>query len=195
MKYAEVAVNYPLPQPRTFSYTIPPHMSLSPGHAVWVPFGPRQVQGIVLAISDFPSVEETKPVADAIDSQPILAPHQVELCRWMAEFEPVVAAGYDSGASLTAPQHKLLSTLRGSGRTSLKDLRKSSAVPRIEAVVEQLARKKLILKSHEVERLKVRPRIETRLHLSTSKDHAQATAAALQEKRATKQAKLLELKS
>ena len=86
MKYAEVAVNYPLPQPRTFSYSIPPHIALDPGHAVWVPFGPRLVQGIVLALSDYPSVEDTKPVSEVIDSRPILLPHQVDLCRWIAEY-------------------------------------------------------------------------------------------------------------
>ncbi len=218
MKYAEVAVNYPLTQPRTFSYSIPPHIALGPGYAVWVPFGPRLVQGIVLALSNYPSVEETKAVSEVIGSQSILFPHQIELCRWIAEYylssyfdaaslmlppgferrvvtfiEPVPGAEESANASVTAPQRKLLSILRGSGRIGLKELRKSASVPRLEAVVEQLVRKKLAVKTYELERIKVGPRIETHLRLSISAEQAQAMIPALERKRATRQARLLGL--
>ena len=158
MNYAEVAVNSPLAQPRTFSYSIPPNIAISVGHAVWVPFGPRLVQGIVLALSDHPSVEDTKEIAQAIGPQPILLPHQIELCRWIAEhylssyFEaaaPMLPPGFgrrvitfvqpapnlseDAISSLTAQQQKLLTILQT--RIELGKLQKIAGREKIEAVI------------------------------------------------------------
>jgi len=169
MSYAEVAVSSPLAQPRTFSYSIPRNISLSVGHAVWVPFGPRLVQGIVLALSDHPSVEDTKDIAWAIDSKPILLPHQVELCRWIAErylssyFEaaaPMLPPGFERKvitfiqpatnvseatiSSLTPKQQKLLSLLQLKGKIGLRELKKMAGRDRIEVVVDQLVRLSLI---------------------------------------------------
>src|SRR4030042_5352996 len=101
MKYAEVAVNAPLAQPRTFSYSIPPNLSLSVGHAVWVPFGSRLLQGVVFAISDQPQVSETRDIAEAIDPHPILFPHQVKLAQWIAE--RYLSSYFDAAALMLPP--------------------------------------------------------------------------------------------
>ena len=218
MSYAEVAVSSPLAQPRTFSYSIPRNISLSVGHAVWVPFGPRLVQGIVLALSDHPSVEDTKDIAWAIDSKPILLPHQVELCRWIAErylssyFEaaaPMLPPGFERKvitfiqpatnvseatiSSLTPKQQKLLSLLQLKGKIGLRELKKMAGRDRIEVVVDQLMRKGLTVKTQELERIKVSPRLETYLRLAVSADQALETIPGLERKRATKQANLLKL--
>ena len=39
---------------QTFHYGIPPELenSLKLGHLIWAPFGPREVQGIVVGIED-----------------------------------------------------------------------------------------------------------------------------------------------
>ena len=50
MGYAEVSVNSPVAQRRTFSYAIPPGLDIDVGQAVWVPFGDKLLQGIVRAI-------------------------------------------------------------------------------------------------------------------------------------------------
>ena len=63
MRYAEVSVNSPIAQRRTFSYAIPPGLDIEVGQAVWVPFGDKRLQGIVLELSPHPSVEETKEIA------------------------------------------------------------------------------------------------------------------------------------
>ncbi|MFC2122170.1 hypothetical protein ACFLRP_00600, partial [Bacteroidota bacterium] len=39
MGYAEVSVNSPAAQRRTFSYSVPHGLSVEVGQAVWVPFG------------------------------------------------------------------------------------------------------------------------------------------------------------
>ena len=72
MRYAEVSVNSPIAQRRTFSYTIPSDLAIDVGQAVWVPFGNKLLQGIVLELSDYPSVEETREIAGVIDPHPIL---------------------------------------------------------------------------------------------------------------------------
>ena len=218
MNYAEVAVNSPLTQPRTFSYSIPPNIPLSVGHAVWVPFGPRLVQGIVLALSDHPLVEDTKEIAQAIDPQPILLPHQIELCRWIAEhylssyFEAaalMLPPGFERRvitffqltpnpseltiSSLTAQQRKLLSFLQRKGKVELRQLKKVAGRDRIEVVLEQLVRKGLATKTQELERVKVSPRLVTYLKLAVSADQARQIIPSLERKRATQQAKLLKL--
>ena len=85
MGYAEVAVNSPITQRRTFSYAIPPHLPIEAGQAVWVPFGSRMLQGIVFQLVEYPEVEETKEIADIIDPHPILSAIQLGLARWISD--------------------------------------------------------------------------------------------------------------
>ncbi|GAI59091.1 unnamed protein product, partial [marine sediment metagenome] len=85
MGYAEVSVNSPIAQRKTFSYTIPSDLSIDVGQAVWVPFGDKLLQGIVLELTDYPSVEETKEIAGIIEPRPVLSPPHVLLARWISE--------------------------------------------------------------------------------------------------------------
>ena len=57
MRYAEVAVDAPVAHSRTFSYSIPPHFNVTPGQLVWVPFGRRTAQGVVVKLAAAPQVE------------------------------------------------------------------------------------------------------------------------------------------
>ena len=61
-------------------------MSLAAGHAVWVPFGPRVLHGVVLGLSEYPSVEDTREIAALIDPRPLLSPSHVELARWISDY-------------------------------------------------------------------------------------------------------------
>jgi primosomal protein N' (replication factor Y) len=218
MSYAEVAVNFPLAQPRTFSYSIPPNISVSVGHAVWVPFGPRLVQGIVLALSAQSQVEDTREIAEAIDPHPILFPHQVKLAQWIAE--RYLSSYFDAAAlmlppgferrvltfvqpspnpselafsSLTAQQQKLLTVLESKGRLELRQLKKMFRKDKVDTILEQLLRKGLVVKNYELERIKVRPRLVSYLSLAVTTDKANELIAALKQKRATQQVKLLTL--
>lgn len=220
MSYAEVAVDFPLAQPRTFSYSIPPNISLDVGHAVWVPFGPRLVQGIVFAVSEQPQVEETKEIAETIDTHPILFTHQVKLAQWIAEH--YLSSYFDAAAlmlppgferrvliyiqpapnpsdlavtSLTAQQQKLLSIIESKGKLELRQLKKMFRRDKVDTIIEQLVRKGLAVKNYELERLKVRPRFVSYLRLAVTVDKANELIVALKQKRATQQAKLLELLS
>jgi len=192
MNYAEVAVSLPLPQPRTFTYSIPEDMSLSAGHAVWVPFGSRLVQGIVFAINNQPKVQETGDITQVVDPHPMLFPYQVELARWIADY--YLSSYFEAAAlmlppgferriltflqinpnpsetvitSLTAPQQKLLAFLQKKGRIEFKKLKKAQGKG-VKAISEQLARKGVLIKTRELERVKVSPRMMPYLKLAVT---------------------------
>jgi primosomal protein N' (replication factor Y) len=86
MRYAEVSVNSPAAQRRTFSYSIPPDLQIKAGQAVWIPFGERLLQGIVMELTDYPAVEETRDILDIIEPDPILSPKQIELACWISRY-------------------------------------------------------------------------------------------------------------
>jgi len=215
MNYAEVAVSLPLSQARTFTYSIPEDMSLSVGHAVWVPFGSRLVQGIVFALSSQPQVDETRDIAQVIDPHPILFPHQVELAQWIAEhylssyfeaadlmlppgFERRVLTFIQPNPSpsdttlslLTGPQQKLLTFLQRTGRTELRELKKAQGKG-VQTIVEQLLRKGVVNKTRELAKVRVSPRLVPYLKLSVTAEQARESLPVLERRRAFQQANLL----
>ncbi|MBI5032811.1 MAG: primosomal protein N' [Chloroflexi bacterium] len=100
MKYAEVVVNTPIVVRRpleeqtatealrehAFSYSIPEHLAnrIGLGQLVWVPFGSRRIQGIVVGLSDTSPVELTKDIDEIADARPLLSQKQIDLAHWIA---------------------------------------------------------------------------------------------------------------
>ncbi|NLD74575.1 MAG: hypothetical protein GX649_17890, partial [Chloroflexi bacterium] len=72
---------------RAFHYSIPPALlgRLRPGHLVWVPFGPRTLQGVVVDLDERSPVEETRDVERLADPAPVLRPEHLELARWISD--------------------------------------------------------------------------------------------------------------
>ena len=70
-EYLEIAVNVPKIS-GAFHYHLPPDLSgqVVPGSLVVVPFGEREVQGVVVRPVDEPEVEETRPVISILDPEP-----------------------------------------------------------------------------------------------------------------------------
>ena len=86
MKYAEVSVNTPAAQRQTFSYSIPSELTVDVGQAVYVPFGQKTVQGIVLELTDVPAFEPTRDITGVIDSQPLLSKEYIMLAKWLSDY-------------------------------------------------------------------------------------------------------------
>jgi primosomal protein N' (replication factor Y) len=216
MGYAEVAVNSPVAQRRTFSYSILPSVDLKVGQAVLVPFGSKVLQGIVFELTDYPAVEETKEVAGVIDPLPVLSPVQIELARWISEhylaplFDTValmLPPGFERKLvtllhlspesstsavnSLTPEQKQLLNRLRKEGRVTQRAVEKALGRKKARMVLSQLLQKGLVTKSQELERVKVKPKILPYLHLAVEAGVAQQEAKHLVNK-APRQAALLE---
>ncbi len=95
MPFADVAVAAPQRFGQSFSYAVPEGLTLAPGDAVLVPFGPRRLPGIVLETGDRAAYDGTlREVERRLGDEPLLLPHQVRLVRWLAEryLAPVAAA-------------------------------------------------------------------------------------------------------
>ncbi len=214
MRYAEVAVNTPLAQPRTFSYAIPPDMSASVGHAVWVPFGPRIAQGLIFALTDEPAVAETREILELIDSRPLLAPHQVELATWLSE--RYISPLFDAAALMLPPgferkvltfvepspnlsqsalellnpkQREMLYLLQKKGRMELGHLEKNFKRERAQSLIDQLVRRGLVTKTKELQKAKVGPKLVSYFWVSAG---AEKHMPVLAQGRTQRQAELLE---
>lgn len=217
MGYAEVSVNSPVARRQTFSYAIPPALSVEVGQAVEVPFGDKLLQGIILELTDYPSVAETREIAGIIDSRPLLMPAQVSLARWISEcylsplFDAVALMlppgferkliTYISGmamlhesdfASLTQQERRALELVREQGRVSIGGMEKALGKKKAQAIVSQLVRRGLLERSYELEPVRVRPKRVPYLILAVDSDEAREAATRLRERRATKQAALLD---
>jgi primosomal protein N' (replication factor Y) len=217
MAYAEVAVNSPLAQRRTFSYSIPPHLTVDVGQAVWVPFGPKLLQGIVIELIDYPLVEEVKEIAAVIDQRPVLELARVELARWISRhylsplfdavalmlppgfgrkaitfIYPVSNPPEISLSSLPPQQRGAFNLIKKRGRVGLSEVEKAWGKKGAKLIIAQLLRQGLVTKGQELERVKIRPRVVPYLRLMVDADEARQEAARLQSK-APRQASLLNL--
>jgi len=204
MKYAEVSVNSPIAQRRTFSYAIPPHLNIEVGQAVWVPFGERILQGIVTTLSPFPAVAETRDIIDTIESRPFLSKDQINLARWISErylsplFDAValmLPPGFERKTltfvsavprpdeqvlpDLTLLQRQVLARLRQQDRISLKELEKKLGAKKAQAIVSQLVKRGLAVRNYELEPIKIRPKKVLFLRLNVAASRAPEILAAL----------------
>ncbi len=222
MGYAEVSVNSPAAQRRTFSYTIPTDLNIKIGQAVWVPFGSNLLQGIVLELTDYPAVTETREIAGIIEDTPLLSPPQVSLARWISGYylSPLFEAislmlppGFKRKAityisttptaekdyavlELSEEQKHLLNLVRSKGRVDSREIEKALGARKAKLLTSQLVNQGLLTRSQQLERTKVRPRKVRHLHLLITPDEAIREAGRLrQETRAEQQAQLLEFLS
>ena len=100
-KYAEVAVDAPTGYNRTFTYSIPDGMAVSPGHLVRVPFGRRVLSGFVFDITDEPGVPETRDIHRLAYREPVLAYRDLALASWASE--RYLAPLFDCAALMAPP--------------------------------------------------------------------------------------------
>jgi primosomal protein N' (replication factor Y) len=217
MRYAEVSVNSPIAQRQTFSYAIPPGLTVETGQAVLVPFGDKLLQGVVLELAGQPAVEKTKDIAGVIEPRPILSPHHLQLARWISDYylSPLFDAvalmlppGFERRpltfisaraipddldlATLTPEQQQVLKLLEGQEKVGLKKIERALGKRKAQAAVAQLIKIGLAARSYELERIRAKPKIEPYLRLATTPEEARREADSLKEKGAERQADLLE---
>jgi primosomal protein N' (replication factor Y) (superfamily II helicase) len=213
MNYAEVAVDSPGSR-STFCYAIPPGLNISAGQAVWVPFGSRIIQGIVLRLSDEPSVEETKEIAGIVTDFPLLSPIQIKLAQWISEhyFAPLFDAlalmlppGFERRAitcfqltdsqvdlPLTPEQRQVLHIMKGKKKISLPELEKAIGKKKARQITDQLLDRQLITKTLELEKAKIKPKTLPYIKLVAEREEIEVAKAHLDKSRAYKQTELLE---
>jgi len=214
MNYAEVAVNSPGTR-STFSYAIPPGLSLDVGQAVWVPFGARVVQGIVVQLSEQPAVAEVKDIAGVISDFRPLSPVQIQLARWVSEryfcslFDALglmLPPGFERRAVtyfqlkdsqvdtslLTPEQREVLRMIGGRKRIGLPELEKTVGQRKARRITNQLLARQLITKTMEWEKPKLKPKTVPFVRLTANREEIEVAKADLTKRRAHKQLQILE---
>jgi len=220
MNYAEVAVNSPrLRRGQTYSYSVPLGLNLNAGQVVWVPFGSRVIQGIVLLLSDEPSVTVTKKIAGVVADCPLLSPIQIKLGRWISEyyFAPLFDAlalmlppGFERRTvtyfQLTAPdlirnyvdltltpeQKQILHIIAKKKKADMPELEKAIGKRKARQIIDQLLERQLISETLEMGKAKIKPKTLPHIKPITDKEEIEAAKARLNKSRAYKQVKLLE---
>lgn len=180
MRYAQIVVNTPLTigkpsgtdrdatelrRERTFTYAIPEHLAdtIALGQLVWVPFGSRRLQGVVVAFSDTSPVEPTKDIEAIVDPRPFLSPIHLDLARWISrtylctlheaiglmlppgvvqQTEILLALAPDAlRDNLTEKQNALVELVARAGEVKLRTVPRS-----LHSAIEPLVRRGIIVK-------------------------------------------------
>lgn len=84
---ADVAL--PLPVDQSYSYEVPDSLAgtIAPGMRVRVPFGPRQLVGVVVSLSnDAPADPRIKQLDALLDDRPALTDELLRLTKWISEY-------------------------------------------------------------------------------------------------------------
>jgi primosomal protein N' (replication factor Y) len=213
LKYAEVSVNAPAAQRQTFSYAIPPELTVDAGQAVYVPFGQKTLQGIVVELADVPAFEPTRDITGIIETQPLLSATQLLLGKWISEYylAPLFDAlalmlppGFERRvlttislakkefdvAALNENQLKLLEFLKKKSPVDLNEVETLLGKRRSSVTIGQMVERGLAERQYELERIKVKTRLVPYLRLKV--DAAIAVEKAEKSARkAPKQAALL----
>ena len=137
-RYAEVAVDAPVGHFRTFSYSIPQRFRVEPGQLVWVPFGRRILQGVVMELVAAPRVDATRDILQPVEPGRLLDDRSLTLAAWLSRY--YFSSLFDALALFLPPGFKgqvrsqILPLLADdAGRESLK----SSSREALAALAEQ----------------------------------------------------------
>lgn len=206
MPYAEVAVNAAAPIRQTFTYRIPEGMPLGVGHAVYVPFGSRRLQGVVLEVTQRPAFADARDVEAIIDPEPMLSPERAALAGWLSDhylaplfdcvslmlppgfkrkpltvLHPLVSPEELPGLGLTDRQRAALEFLLAGGQAEQGQLGKALRLRSIGTLVNALLLRGFIERTYELARPQVRPKVVPHLRLLVSTGEARRRARTLRE--------------
>ena len=202
--YAEIAVDAQVGPERTFTYAIPSLMSLYPGQPVFVPLLSRRVGGVVFALSETTEIQGIRPVLSAQHPEPVLAPHQLELARWLSretrctlyeaaavmlppDFRRRLVRYLSLPESDASPQEtrvmapgdsRVLDLLARRGRLAQEAVERSVG-PGAARAVRRLVRAGLVTEQWEMSRQAARPAYSQRLRLGVSVEDAHREVEAL----------------
>ena len=86
MMYANIAVDAPVSPERIFSYVVPDNWVVEIGQLVWVPFGSRTIQGIVINLSDKAQANYALPISSIVEPSPLISFLQISLGLWISRY-------------------------------------------------------------------------------------------------------------
>jgi primosomal protein N' (replication factor Y) len=199
--FAEVAVNATQPSRQPFTYGVPEGLEVHLGQAVFVPFGPRILQGIVLGLGDSTELDGVRPISAVADPSPVLDAAHIELARWMsgeylAPLWECVACCLPSGygqkaVTMVSPvdippllpvypkDQRILQYIAEHGRVSIDALR-GAVGPVSLTLLERLQSEGHLTVAQGLARPAGRPRFERRIALTAAPGAATERARELQ---------------
>lgn len=220
MAYAEVAVNAAAPLHHTFTYHIPDSMDVTIGHAVYVPFGSRTLQGVVLEITPDTAFPEARDIIAVIDPLPMLTPAHAALARWLSDhylaplfdcvalmlptgfkqrpltlYRPLATLEELPRLNLTQRQREVLAYVIGQGDVEAEALRRALKLPGLATAVQSLLKRGYLQRLYRLSRPTVSPKMVSHLCLRAQEDAVQAEVARLRSQgspRALRQALVLQ---
>jgi primosomal protein N' (replication factor Y) (superfamily II helicase) len=215
MRFAEVSVNSPIAQRRTFSYSLPEGLMVKPGQAVQVPFGEKVLQGLVMELTDYPAVPETREISGVIETLPLLTSVQLTLARWLSDY--YLAPLFTCAALMLPPGFErrvityflpapdgdvpdgaediisdIYSYIRENPKTPLQELSKRFGTRKAQKAISYLACRGLVKRYYELDKPRVKPRYDSYIHLKITRDEAVRCIEKLG-KNASRQSELLRL--
>lgn len=218
MKYANVVVHVPfanapalpsqvdpdtVPLPRawldrSFTYEIPEDLrdAIRVGQLVWVPFGSRRLQGIVMELADTTDLDKTRPLEAIVHPEPLVTHQQIELANWISnrylaplsdciwlflppgiedkvetliELKPGAATD-----TLTEKQRALVEKVRAAGSIKSTQLSLSQ-----RAMVNALVEREILIKRTNVRPARAKPRRVDTVQMIVPLESARPIIAAL----------------
>ena len=218
MSSSFVDIALPVPLHRSFTYSLPPELaSLAHlGSRALVPFGKKQLTGIIVGFPSQSSVKGLRPVTDILDLVPTFPDEMLQLARWMSEyyFVPlgeVLRSATPQGLSLETKQtirlvpssiaealeqtsknaqrrHRILVALQGSSLT-VAQLQKRVGGTGLSSVLADMASKGWIQLEQSFTKGVVRPKTVAMISIS---DRSGDVLARLSRPLTKKQSALLE---
>lgn len=215
-RFVDVAVNSGLPHRQAFSYAVPPRLNVEVGSGVYVPFGKRTLQGVVVRVTEVPGFPEVREIAGVIGDRPVVTPERIALALWMADY--YLAPLFDAVALMLPPgferrplttvralvrtdeldalrlpprQREVIEALLSLGEASPEELQKATGQRSVAAPLHLLERRGLIERRYVLGRPGVGPKVVTVVSLAVSPAEARARAEAMA--RASRRARALRL--
>ncbi|HEU4758933.1 MAG TPA: primosomal protein N' [Dehalococcoidia bacterium] len=204
MPFAEVAVNSAAPIRQTFTYRVPDGLPLTPGHAVYVPFGSRSLQGVVMAVSDEAAFPDARDIEALIDPRPLLSSAHVALARWLSDhylaplfdcvslmlppgfkrrpltlLRPLASLDELPRLGLTDKQRTALAYLIEKGEAEPDALRRSLGLTNVPILVTALLRRGFVQRVYQLARPQVQPKVVRQVRLLAPTEDARARAERL----------------
>ena len=85
-KYVNIAFNLPINS--LFTYTVPDGLkeNMRIGTRVLAPLGKRKITGVVIEFIDSTTLKKVLPIAEALDSEPVLNEEMIKFCKWVSDY-------------------------------------------------------------------------------------------------------------
>ncbi|MCD6519681.1 MAG: primosomal protein N' [Anaerolineae bacterium] len=168
---------------RAFHYLVPQEMRSEArvGQLVWVPFGARYLQGVIVGFAAHSPVEKTRPIDQIVDPEPVLSAAHIQLAYWISEYylaplhrviQSMLPPGITQRAEAvllslvegipeeaTPAQRELLTLLQTRGPLSTSQLAHLGKPKSWRTIARQLIRKGWVLRRMEIRPPKVRPKL------------------------------------